>query len=86
MAKPIAADYQTPFLLPPCLEDWIPPSHPARFIREFVNNLPWEELGFKAQACLEGRPPYSNQMLLQVWLFANQPIRHVFTLTNPLMS
>ena len=70
MAKPISADYQTPFLLPPSLEDWIPAHHPARFLREFVNHLPWEELGFKSQPCLEGRPPYSNQMLLQIWLFA----------------
>jgi transposase len=69
MAKPICADYQTPFLLPPALEDWIPADHPARFIREFVNQLPWAELGFKAPSA-EGRPSYSAQMLLGLWLFA----------------
>lgn len=69
MGKPICADYQTPFLLPPSLEDWIPANHPARFIRHFVESLPWEQLGFRAQPCLEGRPPYANEMLLKVWLF-----------------
>jgi transposase len=70
MATPISADYQTPFLLPPSLEDWVPPHHPVRFIAAFVDQLPWAKLGFKAQPCLDGRPPYSNQMLLKVWLFA----------------
>lgn len=69
MAKPICADYQTPFLLPPSLEQWIPANHPARFIRAFVESLALEQLGFRAQPCLDGRPPYSNEMLLRIWLF-----------------
>lgn len=69
MAKPICADYQTPFLLPPSLEEWIPADHPARFIRAFVDTLSLEQLGFKAQPCLDGRPPYSQEMLLKIWLF-----------------
>src|SRR3989440_7463226 len=69
MAKPICADYQTPFLLPPSLEQWIPPEHPARYIRTFVQSLELEHLGMEAQPCLDGRPPYSNVLLLEVWLF-----------------
>lgn len=69
MARPVCADYQTPFLLPPSLEDWIPTDHPARFLRAFVDSLSLEQLGFKAQSCLDGRPPYANEMLLKIWLY-----------------
>lgn len=69
MARPVCADYQTPFLFPPSLEDWIPTDHPARFLRAFVDSLSLEQLGFKAQSCLDGRPPYANEMLLKIWLY-----------------
>jgi transposase len=69
VAKPISADYQTLFLLPPALEDWIPVDHPARFVRAFVDALALEQLGFEPQPCLDGRPPYANEMLLKVWLY-----------------
>jgi transposase len=69
VAKPIYADYQTLFLLPPALEDWIPAAHPARFVCAFVDALALEQLGFKPQPCLNGRPPYANEILLKVWLY-----------------
>jgi hypothetical protein len=39
MAQPIAPDYGQQFLLPPALEDWVAADHPARFLREFVDQL-----------------------------------------------
>lgn len=68
----IDADFSKQFLFPPSLEDFVPPEHPARFIREFVEccmadgrvKLEWRE------ECGEGRPPYAAALLLRVWLYA----------------
>jgi len=69
MKREIIADYSQTFLLPPSLEDWIGSDHPARFIRDFVAILDFKALGFHTPACETGRPPYSNQLLLCVWLY-----------------
>lgn len=69
MATPIRADYDTPFLFPPSLEDWIAKDDPVRFVREFVHALDLPALGFKRQDCLDGRPPFSNVLLLSIWLW-----------------
>jgi len=69
MAKPIEADYQTSWLLPPNLEDMVGRDHPSRFLREFVDALDLRVLGFAEQRCHDGRPPYSNGLLLKVWLY-----------------
>ena len=69
MAKEIDADYSQQFLLPPSLEDWVAPDHPARFIRMFVDSLNLRELGFKERESEEGRPNYSNALLLKIWLY-----------------
>jgi transposase len=69
MANPIEADYGTTWLLPPSLEDMVPRDHPSRFLREFVDALDLQSLGFAEQRCEEGRPPYANGLLLKVWLY-----------------
>ena len=55
MAKAIAPDYGQQFLFPPALEDWVPADHPARFLREFVDQLDLAELGFVMPAVVEGQ-------------------------------
>jgi len=78
MGKVIRADYQKIFLLPPALEDWVGPDHPARFIRDFVNSLDLDKLGFKIPEAYEGRPPYATDLLLRVWLYGYmRKIRHL---------
>ena len=62
-------DYGQRFLFPPALEDWVPADHPARFIREFVEQLDLPALGFAAPTAVEGRPPYAPSLLLKIWLY-----------------
>jgi transposase len=69
MAQPIAPDYGQRFLFPPALEDWVPVDHPARFLREFVEQLDLSALGFAMPAAVEGRPPYAPGLLLKIWLY-----------------
>ena len=69
MAQPIAPDYGQQFLFPPALEDWVPADHPARFLREFVDQLDLPTLGFALPAAVEGRPPYHPSLLLKIWLY-----------------
>lgn len=69
MAQPIAPDYGQQFLFPPALEDWVPADHPARFLREFVDQLDLSALGFLMPAATDGRPPYAPSLLLKIWLY-----------------
>jgi transposase len=69
MSRQIKADYSQIFLLPPSIEDWVGKDHPARFIREFVELLDIKDLGFKVEDNEEGRPYYSSDILLKVWLY-----------------
>jgi transposase len=69
MAQAIAPDYGQQFLFPPALEDWVARDHPARFIREFVDQLDLAALGFVMPAATEGRPPYHPSLLLKIWLY-----------------
>jgi hypothetical protein len=57
LAQPVAPDYGQQFLFPPALEDWVAVDHPARFLREFVDQLDLTALGFAMPVAVEGRPP-----------------------------
>ena len=69
MSRAIRANYQQQFLLPPSLEEWLPPDHPARFIRDLVDSLELDAMGFRLPECRTGRPPYATDLLLKVWLY-----------------
>jgi len=68
VSGPIRADYNQMYLLPPRLDDWVPRDHPARFLRDFVDTLDLEALGFRIPPCETGRPAYACDLLLKVWL------------------
>jgi transposase len=42
MSQEIKADYKQIMFFPPCVEDWVPANHPARFIREIVEAMSLE--------------------------------------------
>jgi transposase len=69
MAHPIAPDYGQQFLLPPALEDWVSSDHPARFLREFVDQMDLGLMGFVIPQSSEGRRPYAPSLLLKIWLY-----------------
>ena len=69
MTRSIAPDYGQQFLLPPALEDWVPSDHPARFLREFVEQLDLAALGFAMPMAIDGRPAYAPSLLLKIWLY-----------------
>lgn len=67
--KIIEADYAERYLLPPSIEEWVGTNHPARLIREMVEQIDLGVLGIRDQMPTEGRPPYANALLLRVWLY-----------------
>ncbi len=65
-------DREQMWLLPPTLEDLLPPDHPARFVAEFVDALDredWSELGIDIDGDSMGAPAYHPRALLSVWLY-----------------
>ena len=66
MSYEIEPDRSQTFLLPPALDDWVPPDHPARFIASFVDSVDLQALKFKVGHAPTGRPRYSARLLLSV--------------------
>ena len=69
MSNVIEANYSKQWLFPPSLEDLLPAGHPARLVREFVDALDLEKLGFKTEAAETGRPPYAVSLQVKVILY-----------------
>lgn len=69
MSNVIEANYSEQWLFPPSLEDLLPAGHPARLVREFVDALDLEKLGFKAQVAETGRPAYAVSLQIKVILY-----------------
>lgn len=63
---------QGAWLLPPTLDELIPPDHPARFVAAFVDALDgaaWSALGIGLEGEALGAPAYHPRALLSVWLY-----------------
>ncbi len=69
MAYPIRPNYKQTYLFPHSLEEFIPPDHPARFIRAFVDALDLQKLGFYEECESIGRPKYSANLLLKLVVY-----------------
>jgi len=67
--RQIRADYDQVLMFPPSVGDWVTQDHPARFIRDFVDALDLEEMGFVIHDAEVGRSPYAADLLLKVWFY-----------------
>jgi hypothetical protein len=61
-------NYDQQWLFPPSLEDLLPAGHVARMVREFVDAQQLDVLGFRVRIAEDGRPNYSANLLLKIWL------------------
>jgi transposase len=69
MAREYHADYGQDYLLPPSVDEWISSDHPARFVRDVVEQLDLTALGFRKHRATTGAPSYSNDLLLKIWVY-----------------
>jgi transposase len=88
MSRIVEAEYDQQWMLPLSLEDLLPPDHPARFVRDLVDQLDLRSLGFKMpKSTSAGGPAYSTDMLLRVWVYGwlkriRSPRRHCDALAD----
>ena len=69
MCYEIDANYKEQWIFPPSLEELLPPEHPARLVREFVEAIDLKGLGFQTREVELGRPNYSASLLTKVILY-----------------
>ncbi len=63
----IQIDRDTPYILPPCVQDYLPEDHLARFIVEIVDQLDLHPLSTSYQG--KGKRPYHPAMLLSLLFY-----------------
>lgn len=69
MKRLMRADHEQVLALPPRLDEWIPPEHPVRFVRDFVASLDLASLGIRQPRSSQGGPAYDPALMVGVWLF-----------------
>lgn len=69
MNNEIKAAYNDIYLFPRSVEEWVGEDHPARFVRQVVESVDLEEMGFRSRKAEVGAPSYSSDLLLKVWLY-----------------
>lgn len=60
------------FLLPPRLDEWIRPDHPARFVAAWLDDLPadtWSAMGIDLTPAARGEARYAPPALLAIWVY-----------------
>jgi len=74
MSRKIEPDYESQYLFPRSLEEWVGPDDTARFIRQFVRELDLNAIKSEHDEAIEndamGRPHYGFELLLSVWLYS----------------
>lgn len=65
--KFVEVDRETPYLLPPSVQDWLPTGHLARFIVDTVEQLDLRSL--KASYAGRGSQPYNPEMLVALLFY-----------------
>lgn len=63
----IEADRETPYLLPPSLQEWLPENHLARFVADIVGQLDLRSL--KNSYAGKGSKPYNPEMLVALLFY-----------------
>lgn len=67
MGNLVTADRETDFLFPPCMQDWLPENHLARFVVEVVDPLDLSEL--TRQYAGRGSSAYHPAVLLSLLIY-----------------
>jgi transposase len=60
------------YLLPPALDDWVPATHPVRFVAAWLDGLApddWAALGIDLAPARQGEARYAPQALLAIWVY-----------------
>jgi transposase len=60
------------YMLPPSLDEWTPPEHPARFVAmvlESMSAADWRAMTIDPVPAREGAPRYAPRMLTAVWVY-----------------
>jgi transposase len=60
------------FLIPPSFDDWLPSTHPARFVAAWLEGITaadWDQLGIDRTPARHGEARYAPEALLAIWVY-----------------